>query len=105
MWRRPGDVGLICERALDLRSLEDLDRLAGAKLHDGLLPAGRVPRNAPRRFALLNLNHVDALHVDLEELLDGLADLRLVRRPDAPERVAPARRAGVRLLPTSRGRG
>src|SRR5919201_4436172 len=40
MKRRPGDVGLYLRRGtLDLSPLEDLDRVAFAHLHDGLLPA------------------------------------------------------------------
>src|SRR5882672_12108460 len=123
MWRRPGLVGLKRRTGisgsprrrggrrsmsrgepLKLRSFEDLDLVAGAQLHDGLLPAlaGALERAAPLRLRL-NLDHVDARDLDLEELLDGLADLRLVRvRVDA-ERVAPARRVCVRLLADDRG--
>src|SRR2546423_2203695 len=60
-------------------SREDLDRVALAELHDRLLPAG--PRAAVHAAALrLRLHHrdVDALDLDIEQLLDGLADLRLV---------------------------
>jgi len=58
--------------------------------HDGLLPAlaGALDGAAALRLGL-NLDHVDARDLDVEELLDGLADLRLVRvRVDA-ECVAP----------------
>src|SRR5439155_2842585 len=65
---------------LDLRPLEDLDAVALAELHDRLLPARLLAAvcAAPLR---LRLHHrdVDALHLDVEQLLDGLADLRLVR--------------------------
>src|SRR3954449_9612283 len=88
---------------LDLCPLEDLDRVAGAQLHDGLLPAGTraLEEAAPLRLRL-NLDHVDALDLDVEELLDGLADLRLVRVRMDLERVAPARRRLVRLLADDR---
>src|SRR5207237_9767828 len=62
--------------------------LALADLDDRLLPARPDP--APEAAALgfrLHLEDVHALDVDLEQLLDGLPDLRLVRiRVDA-ERV------------------
>src|SRR2546425_7961088 len=118
MWRRPGDVGLKRRTGisgsprgsmsrgepLELRSFEDLDRVAGAQLHDGLLPAlaGALECTAPLRLRL-NLDHVDARDLDVEELFDRLADLRLVRIGVDPERVAPARRVRIRLLADDRG--
>src|SRR5687768_2664685 len=65
---------------LDLSPLEDLDRLALAHLHDGFLPAGARALRHPAPLRLrLHLEDVHVLDVDLEELLDGLANLRLVR--------------------------
>src|SRR4051794_1985431 len=63
-----------------LGSFEDLDRLALAQLHDRLLPAGLLAADQPTALRLgLHLEHVHGLHLDAEQLLDGLADLRLVR--------------------------
>ena len=57
--------------SLKLRSLEDLDRLTGAQLHDGLLP---TRADALELTAALRLggdaDHVDARNLDLEELLE-----------------------------------
>jgi len=45
----------------------------------------RVPLIRPRRFGFAgHLDDVDARDLDLEELLDGLADLRLVCIRGAP---------------------
>src|SRR5829696_6246892 len=82
MKRRPGDVGLYFFNAigLDLSPLEDLDRVALAHLHDGLLPAGARALRHPAPLRLrLHLDDVHVLDVHLEQLLHGLADLRLVR--------------------------
>src|SRR4029453_691401 len=72
-----------------LGSFEDLDRLAGLDLDDRLLPAGLAALDEAAALRLrAHLDHVHALDVDVEQLLDGLPDLRLVRiRVDA-ERVA-----------------
>src|SRR6266516_6051964 len=89
MKRRPGLVGLYLRIAIRLGAFEDLDRLAGLDLDDRLLPAGLPPldKTAPLRLGA-HLDHVHALDVDVEQFLDGLADLRLVRvRVDA-KRVA-----------------
>src|SRR5256885_16048910 len=66
---------------LDLGTSEDLDGLAGSDLDDRLLPAltGAADQAAPLRLGL-HLRHVHAHDLDLEQLLDGLADLRLVDR-------------------------
>src|SRR5436305_3316311 len=71
-----------------LGSFEDLDRLAGPDLHDRLLPAGLAALDEPTALRLrADLDDVHALDVDVEQLLDRLADLCLVRvRVDA-ERV------------------
>src|SRR5438309_10637000 len=49
-----------------------------------------------------DLDHVDALHLDVEQLLDSLADLRLVRVRVHAERVRAARRPLVALLADDR---
>src|SRR5207249_7839668 len=61
-------------------SLEDLDRLALAELDHGLLPARPAALGLPAPLRLRgHRRDVDREHVHLEQLLDGLADLRLVR--------------------------
>src|SRR5207247_6216856 len=72
-------------------SFEDLDRVARPELHDRFLPARLRPamKAAPLRLRL-HLGHVHAQHLDAEELLDGLADLRLVRVGMDTERVGVA---------------
>src|SRR3954463_5292994 len=86
-----------------LQALEDRDLVARAHLHDRLLPR---PRAAGGETAALGLGldrggpHFDDAHV--EELLDRLADLRLVRvRVDA-ERVLVVRGEHVALLADDR---
>src|SRR5581483_3451799 len=84
---------------LDLSPREDRDLLALGDLDDRLLPA--LPRApdlpAPLRLRL-HLGDVHRRHLDLEELLDRLADLRLVRvRVDA-ERVLARLDQAVALL-------
>src|SRR5262249_3883933 len=70
-----------CGSPSDLGSFEDLDRLAlGMELDDRLLPARAhaLVDAAPLRLRL-HRNDVDLENADVEELLDGLPDLRLVR--------------------------
>src|SRR3954454_9545912 len=88
---------------LQLCSFEDLDRAPLLQRHDRLLPAlaGALEGTATLRLRL-HLDDVDACDVHVEELLDGLADLRLVRVLVDAERVAAARRACVRLLADDR---
>src|SRR5438132_2142038 len=77
------------EWALELRSFEDLDLVAGLELDDGLLPAGARALDQPTPLRLGR--HLDDVHGDdrdVEELLDGLPDLRLVRVLVHLERVA-----------------
>src|SRR5579864_4976230 len=65
--------------ALELSPLEDLDRVALAQMDDRLLPARLRTENAAAALRLrANLDDVHALDLDVEELLDGLAHLRLV---------------------------
>src|SRR5437867_5122513 len=76
---------------LSVNPLEDLDRVARLQLHDCLLPPrlASLDRTTPLRLRL-HLRDVHAQDFDVEQLLDRLADLRLVRvRVDA-ERVGVA---------------
>src|SRR5919198_842924 len=75
----PGEGGE-GSQPLDGGPLEDLDPVALAELHDRLLPAGLRSLVVAAALRLrLHLDDVHALDLDVEELLDGLADLRLVR--------------------------
>src|SRR3954453_3901104 len=83
----------------DLGSFEEFDPLAGAQRHDGLLEAGaRALEEAAALRLRLHLDDVHARHLDAEQLLDGLADLRLVRVGGHLERVRAALDAAVALL-------
>src|SRR4051794_11107901 len=84
---------------LTLQALEDRDRLALAHLHDGLLPLARAPRGVAAALGLgRHRRGADLEHADVEELLDRLLDLGLVRVRVDPERVLADRRQRVRLL-------
>src|SRR5215212_1870524 len=82
-----------------LQALEDRDRVARAHLHDGLLPGARAPGGQAAALGLgLDRHGADLDHLDVEELLDGLANLGLVGvRVDA-ERVLVVGREHVALL-------
>src|SRR3954449_2852896 len=82
-----------------LEALEDRDRVAGAHLDDRLLPRPRAAGGEPAALGLGldgHRAHVDHAHV--EERLDGLADLRLVRLGVHAERVLVGRGEHVALL-------
>src|SRR3954449_11348716 len=87
--------------ALQIRfqALEDRDGLAGTHLHHGLLPG---PGAAGGDAAALGLGgHLGSAHlddVDVEQGLDGLLDLRLVRLVVHAERVLVGGREHVALL-------
>src|ERR671933_1443933 len=84
---------------LDLSPLEDLDRVALAHLDDGLLPARLRPALEAAALRLrLDLRDVHALDLHVEELLDRLADLRLVRLRVHAERVLAVGDQRVALL-------
>src|SRR5207302_5563345 len=76
-----------------------LDRVARLELDDRLLPtlADALVDTAPLRLGL-DLEDVHGRHLDAEELLDGLADLRLVRVLVHLERVAVLHDLAVALL-------
>src|SRR3954464_15025310 len=91
-----------CELAwlqIRLQALEDRDGLAGTHLHHGLLPG---PGAAGGDAAALGLGgdlggaHLDDVHI--EQRLDGLLDLRLVRLVVHAERVLVGGRQDVALL-------
>src|SRR3954452_19989185 len=91
-----------CELAwlqIRLEALEDRDGLAGTHLHHGLLPR---PGAAGGDAAALGLGgdlggaHLDDVHI--EQRLDGLLDLRLVRLVVHAERVLVGGRQHVALL-------
>src|SRR4029078_9208148 len=74
------------------------------ELDDGLLPAGLHALDHPAALRLgLHLDDVHGDDVDLEELLDRLADLGLVRVGVDAERVLAVGRARVALLGHDRG--
>src|SRR4029079_7831708 len=72
-----------------LQSGEDRDLVLRPHLHDGLLPRARAPGGPAAALGLgLDRDGADVEHLDVgEELLDGLADLGLVRLLVHAERV------------------
>src|SRR5829696_5178863 len=108
--RRPGLVGLGLRMAMllllaleALQALEDRDGVARAHLDDGLLPGPRAAGGEAAALGLgLDRHRADLDHLDVEELLDGLADLGLVRVGVDPERVLVVRREHVALLADDR---
>src|SRR5206468_2480302 len=103
--RRPGLVGLGLRIGIGLglleavEALEDRDGLTRGHLHDGLLPCPRAARGLAAALGLgLDRHRVDLDDVDVEERLDGLADLGLVGVLVDPERVLVGRREDVGLL-------
>src|SRR5688572_25943065 len=102
--RAPG-AAICCEVShLNGSPLEDLDAVAVAQLDDGLLPAGLSPLGPAAALRLRpHLEDVDADHLDVEELLDGLADLRLVRPRVDLEGVLVVLDEAVALLRDDRG--
>src|SRR3954453_5335144 len=73
------------------------------QLHHGLLPRAAAPRGvaAPLRLRL-HAHRAHLEHAHAEDLLDGLADLRLVRAGVHAERVLVGREQRVSLLGTDR---
>src|SRR3954468_13377445 len=86
-----------------LEALEDRARGARAPLHDRVLPRPRAAGGEPAALGLgLHRGGADLDDAHVEELLDRLADLRLVRiRVDA-ERVLVVRGEHVALLADDR---
>src|SRR4051794_18910115 len=83
--RRPGLVGLGLRMATrsvleGLEALEDRDGVAGPDLDDGLFPGARAAVDGAAALGLgLDAHRVHGDDRDVEECLDRLADLRLVR--------------------------
>src|SRR5271154_731966 len=102
--RIPGLVGLglrIGISALDrLQALEDRNSLARADLHDGLLPRARATlgRGAAALGFPLHAQRPHLDDMDVEQRLDRLAHVRLVRVGVHAEGVAVGRREHVALL-------
>src|SRR5262249_13827099 len=89
---------------LNLRSFEELDRVARVQLDDRLLPAWALALDQTAALRLrLHLDDVHARDLDREQLLDGLANLRAVRVLVHLEGVDPVRGARVALLGHNRG--
>src|SRR6476469_3949989 len=92
--RRAGEVGfcfLIAIWSASLRgrgTLEQLDPVARRKLDDSFLPAAGLAGGPATPLGLgLQAHRAHVHHVDVEDLLDRGADLRLVRAGMHPERV------------------
>src|SRR5690606_39312313 len=97
-WRRPGDVGLYFLTAIS-GLLEEVDGLAGRDLHDRLLPVLRLRVAAPHPADAAAHDHrVDVGHAHVEERLDGLTDLLLVRAAVDLEEALVLRLASVLAL-------
>src|SRR3954469_9553028 len=93
-------IGLLLE---PLQALEDRDRVARAHLDDGLLPRARAAGGEPAALGLGLDGHGAHLDdADVEQLLDGLADLRLVRLGMHAERVLVGGGEDVALLADDR---
>src|SRR3954465_7340889 len=92
--RRPGEVGLTLTRGMAVPGLlrgREIDFLALGEAHVGLFPAA-LAADGPAEAALLALDvqHGDALDLDLEHELDRSPDLRLGCVVGDPEHVLPA---------------
>src|SRR5271170_1270725 len=81
------------------QAVEDRNVLAVAQLHDRLLPRARLPARDPAPLGLgLDAERPDLDDVDVEQRLDRLADVRLVRIGVDAERVAVGGREHIGLL-------
>src|SRR5947209_6054737 len=100
--RRPGLVGLCRLTATllpDLLALEELDVVVGMELDDRLLPRARLAGRVAATLRLrLDAHRAHVAHAHVEDLLDRLADLGLVRAVVDPERVLVRRQQGIALL-------
>src|ERR1700761_9748852 len=77
-WRRPGEVGLYCFKAIGSEPRGDVDRLAVSQGHDSFLDVGTPALDAAEPLGLaLHVQGVDLGHVHFEQRLDGGCDLVL----------------------------
>src|ERR1043165_2690508 len=77
-WRRPGDVGLNCFKAIGSEPRGDVDRLAVGQRHDRFLDVGTAADVAAEALGLaLHVDRIDLRDVDLEQRLDRRGDLVL----------------------------
>src|SRR5919109_2014545 len=79
-YRRAGDVGLTVRMPMVLlRSLDEIDLVAGLQRDDGLLPVGPPSREPSHALELALVRcRADGGHFHIEHRLDGRADLDLV---------------------------
>src|SRR5438270_8853863 len=100
--RRPGLVGLCRLTATllpDLLALEQLDVIVRMELDDRLLPRARLAGGVAAALRLrLDAHRAHVAHAHVEDLLDRLANLGLVRAVVDPERVLVRRQEGIALL-------
>src|SRR5215510_14760133 len=86
-WRRPGVAGLYVLSAISVSVLAlepggDVDRVALFEGHERFLDVAADADASGEALGLaLQNQRVDALHLDVEELLHRFLDLRLVRGP------------------------
>src|SRR3954454_13964334 len=77
-WRRPGEVGLYCFKAIESEPRGDVDGLAFGQGHDSFLDIGTPALDAAEPLGLaLHVQGVDLGHVHLEQRLDRVRDLVL----------------------------
>src|SRR5882724_4209836 len=77
-WRRPGEVGLYCFKAIGSEPRGDVDRLAFGQGHDSFLDIGTPALDAAEPLGLaLDVQSIDLGHVHFEQRLDGGCDLVL----------------------------
>src|SRR5579875_2560887 len=97
--RRPADVGRYWTMATALRSLEEVDAVAFGERHVRLLPVGPPALVTADAADLAELPRgADLHHAHLEQRLDRLADLDLVRPRVHPKHDLVARLADERAL-------
>src|SRR4051812_17557437 len=85
-WRRPGEVGLYCFKAIGSEPRGDVDRLAFGQGHDSFLDVGTPALDAAEPLGLaLDVQGVDLGHVHFEQRLDGGCDFVLRRIARDPE--------------------
>src|SRR4051794_35647811 len=99
--RAPDDAGMrrFAGSFAYFLALEELDVVVRVELDDGLLPRAAAARRVAAALRLrLHAHRAHVEHPHAEDLLDGLADLRLVRPVVDAERVLVGREQRVALL-------